>query len=48
MNSQRVYTKSKIQRGMKGKELVNEVLMEWESVVNRVAKCELGEKLIVW
>ena len=21
--------------------------MEWESVVNRVAKCELGEKMIV-
>ena len=28
-------------------ELVNEVVMEWESVVNRVAKCELGEKMIV-
>ena len=27
---------------MKGQELVNEVVMEWESVVNRVAKCELG------
>ena len=26
----------------------NEVVMEWESVVNRVAKCELGEKMIVW
>ena len=22
--------------------------MEWESVVNRVAKCELGEKMSVW
>ena len=32
---------------MKGQELVNEVVMEWESVVNRVAKCELGEKMIV-
>ena len=40
-------TKSKIERGMKGQELVNEVVMEWESVVNRVAKCELGEKMIV-
>ena len=33
---------------MKGQELVNEVVMEWESVVNRVAKCELGEKIIVY
>ena len=40
-------TKSKIERGMKGQELVNEVIMEWENVVNRVAKCELGEKMIV-
>ena len=40
-------TKSKIERGMKGQELVNEVVMEWESVVNRVAKCEIGEKMIV-
>ena len=32
---------------MKGQELVNEIVMEWESVVNRVAKCELGEKMIV-
>ena len=35
------------ERGMKGQELVNEVVMEWESVVNRVAKCELGEKMMV-
>ena len=27
-------TKSKIERGIKGQELVNEVVMEWESVVN--------------
>ena len=40
-------TTSKIERDMKGQELVNEVVMEWESVVNRVAKCELGEKMIV-
>ena len=26
---------------------MNEVVMEWESVVNRVTKCELGEKMIV-
>ena len=38
--------KSKVERGMKGHGLVNEVVMEWESVVNRVAKCELGEKMI--
>ena len=40
-------TKSKVERGMKGQELVNEVVMEWESVLNRVAKCELGEKITV-
>ena len=28
-------------------ELVNEVLIEWERVVNRVAKVEVGEKMIV-
>ena len=39
---------SKVERGIKGQKLVNEVVMEWESVVNRVAKCELGEKMIVW
>ena len=39
--------RSKVERGMKGQELVNEVVMDWESVVNRVAKCELGEKMIV-
>ena len=39
--------KSKVERGKKGKELVNEVVMEWESVVNSVAKCELGDKMIV-
>ena len=34
---------------MKGQKLVNEVVMEWESVVNRVAKYELAEKNdIVW
>ena len=40
-------TKGKIERGMNGQDLVNEVVMEWESVVNRAAKCELGEKMIV-
>ena len=35
--------KSKVERGMKRQELVNEV-MEWERIVNIVAKCGLGEK----
>ena len=38
---------SKVERGMKGQELVNEVVMEWENVENRVAKSELWEKMIV-
>ena len=38
--------KSKVERGMKGQELVNEVV--WSgSVVNRVAKSDLGEKMMV-
>ena len=32
---------------MKGYDLVNEVLMEWENIVNRVAKSEVGEKKFV-
>ena len=32
---------------MKGYDLVNEVIMEWENIVNRVAKGEVGEKMIV-
>ena len=32
---------------MKAHDLVNEVLMEWENIVNRVAKSEVGEKMIV-
>ena len=39
--------RSKVERDMKGQELVNEVVMEWVSVINRVAKCEFGEKMIV-
>ena len=39
--------KSKLEGGMKGHDLVNEVLMEWESIVNRVAKSEVGDKMIV-
>ena len=35
--------KSKLQGGMKGHDLVNEVLMEWENIVNRAAKSEVEE-----
>ena len=33
--------------GMKGHDLMNEVLREWESIVNRIAKREVGYKMIV-
>ena len=33
--------------GLKGQSLVGEVLREWECIVNRVAKSEVGEKMIV-
>ena len=36
-----------MQEGIKGHELVNLVLHKWESIVNRVARKEVGEKLIV-
>ena len=39
--------KSKLEGGMRGYDLVNEVLMEWENIVNRVAKSEVGENMIV-
>ena len=32
---------------MKGHDLVNEVLREWENIVNRVAKREVGDQMIV-
>ena len=32
---------------MSGRELVSEVLEDWESIVNRVAKVEVGEKVVV-
>ena len=32
---------------MDGNSLVSEVLQEWEEIVNRVAKMEVGEKVIV-
>ena len=37
----------KIERGLKGHNLDSEVLQEWEGIVNRVAKSETGEKVIV-
>ena len=39
--------KSKLEGGMKGRDIVNEVLMEWENIVKRVAKSEVGDKMIV-
>ena len=36
-----------MQKGIKGHELVSGVLHEWESIVNRVAKKEVGEEMIV-
>ena len=37
----------KVIQGRRGKELVSEVLEVWESIVNRVAKAEVGEKVVV-
>ena len=37
----------KIARGMKGHSLISEVIQEWEGIVKRVAKIEIGEKVIV-
>ena len=34
-------------KGLKGHALVGEVLKEWECIVNRLAKSEVGEKMIV-
>ena len=39
--------KRKVEGGRNGHDLVNEVLKEWESIVNRVAKREVGDKTIV-
>ena len=39
--------KNKVHKGIKGHELVSGILHEWESIVNRVAKKEVGEKMIV-
>ena len=37
----------KVVQGMRGRELVSEVIEDWESIVNRVAKAEVGEKVVV-
>ena len=39
--------REKVVQGMRGRELVRVVLEDWESIVNRVAKAEVGEKVIV-
>ena len=39
--------KRKVEGGMKGYDLVKEVLREWESIVNRVAKRKVGDKIVV-
>ena len=36
-----------ISKGLKGHALVGEMIREWESIVNRVAKREVGKKMIV-
>ena len=37
----------KMNKWLKGHALVTEVLRKWERIVNRVAKSEMEEKLIV-
>ena len=39
--------KHRVQNGMNVSNLVNEVLEEWERIVNKAAKTEIGEKMIV-
>ena len=34
-------------KGLKGHALVGEVLRKWECIVKRVAKSEVGEKMVV-
>ena len=43
----RAFKVRKAERGMKRHSLVSEVLREWEEIVNRVAKSEVGEKVTV-
>lgn len=39
--------KQKVSEGLKGHALVDEVLREYENIVNRVTKREVGEKMKV-
>ena len=39
--------KRKVEGVMKGHDVVIEVLREWESIVNKVTKSEVGDKMIV-
>ena len=39
----------RVERGIKGCDLVNEVLREWESIVNRVARVQVVvEQVVSW
>ena len=39
--------REKVVQGMRGRELVSEVPEDWESIVNRMANAEVGEKVVV-
>ena len=39
--------RAKIHNGLEGHDLVNAVLFEWESIVNKLTKREVKEKMIV-
>ena len=41
------FSETRVENGMDGSNPVNEMLEEWERIVNRVAKTEVGEKKIV-
>ena len=46
MDFQREFRVRKM-RGMSGNKLVKEVLVDWEGIVNKVAKAIVGDKMIV-
>ena len=41
------FSERKVEGDMKGHDLANEVLKEWESIVKRVAQREVADKTIV-
>ena len=43
----RPFQRELVKGGIRGDELVEGVLKEWESIVNRVARDTVGEKVIV-